>query len=95
MVPTNKTTGSTITKVVEYMLQFLHSRILPLFENWIWDKSLNLEGFPGGSVVKNLPVMQEMWVRSLDWEDALEKEMTTHFSFFALKIPWTEKPGRL
>ena len=44
---------------------------------------------------KNLPVMQETWVRSLDWEDALEKEMTTHFSFLASEIPWTEEPGRL
>ena len=44
---------------------------------------------------KNLPVMQETWVRSSDWEDALVKEMTTHFSFLALKIPWTEEPGRL
>ena len=44
---------------------------------------------------KNLPVMQETWVRSSDWEDALVKEMTIHFSFLALKIPWTEEPGGL
>ena len=40
-------------------------------------------GFPGGSVVRNPPVMQEMWVRSLDWEDPLGKEMATHSSILA------------
>ena len=45
--------------------------------------------------VKHLPAMQETWVRSLGQEDALEKEMTTHSSTLAWKIPWTEKPGRL
>ena len=49
--------------------------------------------FPGGSVVKNLPAMQEMWVRSVGWEDALEKKMATHFSILAWEIPWTEEPG--
>ena len=38
--------------------------------------------------------MQEMQVRSLDWESALEKGMGTHFSILAWKIPWTEEPGR-
>ena len=52
-------------------------------------------GFPGGSVIKNLPVMQEMWVRSLGQEDPLEKEMATHSRILAWKIPWTEEPGRL
>ena len=37
--------------------------------------------------VKNLPVMQETWVRSLDWEDPLEKGMTTHSSILAWRIP--------
>ena len=45
--------------------------------------------------VKNLPAMQETWVRSLGWEDPLEKEMATHSSTLAWKIPWTEEPGRL
>jgi len=44
-------------------------------------------GFPGGSVVKNLPTMQEMSIQSLDWEDPLEKEMATHSSFFSWVIP--------
>ena len=49
-------------------------------------------------MVKNLPAMQElqeMWVRSLGWEDSLEEEMATHSSILAWRIPWTEKPGGL
>ena len=45
--------------------------------------------------VKNLPAMQETWVRSLGWEDALEKEMATHSSILAWEILWTEEPGGL
>ena len=46
-------------------------------------------------MIKNLPEMQETWVRALGWEDPLEKEMVIHFSTIAWKIPWTEEPGRL
>ena len=52
-------------------------------------------GFPGGSAVKNLLVVQETWIQSPGQEDSLEKEMTTHSSILAWKIPWTEEPGRL
>ena len=52
-------------------------------------------GFPGGSALKNLPVMQETQVRSLGQEDPLEKEMTTHSNILAWEIPWTEELGRL
>ena len=45
--------------------------------------------------VNNLPAMQETCVRSLGWEDPLEKEMATHSSILAWRIPWTGKPGRL
>ena len=45
--------------------------------------------------VKNLPVMQEIWVRPLGQEDPLEKGMVTHSSILAWIIPWTEKPGGL
>ena len=44
---------------------------------------------------KYLPAMQETWVPSLGWEDPLEKEMATHSSILACKIPWTEEPGGL
>ena len=46
-------------------------------------------------MVKNLPVIQETQVQSLGWEDPLEKEMATHSSTLAWKIPWMEEPGRL
>ena len=45
--------------------------------------------------VTRLSAVQETWVRSLGWEDPLEKEMATHSSTLAWKIPWTEEPGRL
>ena len=45
--------------------------------------------------VKGLPVMQEIRVRFLGQEDPLEKEMATHSSTLAWKVPWMEKPGRL
>ena len=46
-------------------------------------------------MVKNLPATQKTWVRSLSWEDPLEKQMATHSNILAWKIPRTEKPGRL
>ena len=46
-------------------------------------------------MVKNLPAMQETWVQSLGWEDPLEKEVATHSSILAWRIPWTEEPDRL
>ena len=46
-------------------------------------------------MVTRLPTMQETWDRSLGWEDLLEKEMATHSSILAWKIPWMEEPGRL
>ena len=45
--------------------------------------------------LKRLPLMRETWVRSLGWEDPLEKEMATHSSTLAWRIPWTEEPGGL
>ena len=46
-------------------------------------------------MVKCLPAVWETQVRSLGWEDPLEKEMATHSSILAWKIPWTEEPDRL
>ena len=45
--------------------------------------------------LKHLPGMWETWVRSLGWEDTLEKEMATHSSIPSWKVPWTEEPGKL
>ena len=52
-------------------------------------------GFPGGSLVKNLPSVQETWIRSLDQEDPLESETAPDSSIPAWRIPCTEEPGRL
>ena len=45
--------------------------------------------------LKRLPPMRETWVRSLGREDPLEKEMVTHSSILAQRIPWVEEPGGL
>ena len=57
-----------------------------------------LQGFPGGSVIKNPPAQEEAqktWVRSLKQEDLLEEEMATLSIIAAWEIPWTEEPGGL
>ena len=62
---------------------------------WCWEKifvsPFGLQGFPGGSDGKDLPAMRETRVWSLGWEDPLEKEMATHSSIPAWRIPWTEE----
>ena len=67
-----------------------HSGILLVFIciSLIIDK-----GFPGGSVVKNLPAMQETQVQYLGGEDPLEEGMATHSRILVWRIPWTEEPG--
>ena len=62
------------------------------------DLGLNLVGFRSGSVVKNLPAMQETQetqFRSLGWEDPQEESIATHSSILAWRILWTEEPGGL
>ena len=66
-----------------FLVSFLSISFLP------WRSSLVAQ------MVKCLPAMRETWVRSLGWEDPLEKEMATHSSILALRIPWTEDPDRL
>ena len=61
----------------------------------IKERAFQTEGFPSGSVVKNSPAMQKMWVQSLGQEDPPEKEMATHSSILTWEIPWTEEPGGL
>ena len=59
---------------------------------------LKLIGFPGGSAVKNLSVIQktqERQILSLGWEDSLEEGMANHSSALVRGIPWTEEPGGL
>ena len=52
-------------------------------------------GFPSDSVVKNLPASRDEGGCSLSWKDPLEKEMATHSSILAWRIPWTEEPDGL
>ena len=52
-------------------------------------------GFSGGQMLKNLLAMWETQVQSLGWEDLPEKELATHSSTLAWRIPWTEEPGGL
>ena len=61
----------------------------------MWTSPSSPFDFPDGSVGKNLPAVQETWIRSLVWEDPLEKEMAAHSSILAWKIPWTVELGRL
>ena len=65
--------------------------------SWLAEKDhvMTCLGFPGGSVVKNLPAIQEMQIQSLGQEDPLGKQMAIHSSILAREIPWTEEPGRL
>ena len=51
----------------------------------------NIAAFLVVQMVKNLPAMQETWIRSLGREDLLEKEMATHSSILVWRIPWTEE----
>ena len=53
------------------------------------------KGFPGGSVIKNLPAYARTQAQSMGQEDPLEKKMSTYFIILVWRIPWTEEPGRL
>ena len=56
---------------------------------------MRFKGFPGGSEVKASVCNAETWVKSLGQKDPLEKEMATHSSILAWRIPWTEELGGL
>ena len=75
----------------------LHEQNYSIHRNWLYLLIYLL--LLGDSLVaqrvKHLPAMQEAWVWSLGWEDPLEKEIATHSSTLAWKIPRMEKPGRL
>ena len=62
---------------------------------WFLEQLHSILGFPGGSVVKNLPANAGDTGSIPGWEDPLEKEMATHFSILTCRIPWTEEPGGL
>ena len=60
---------------------------------WFLEQLHSILGFPGGSVVKNLPANAGDTGSIPGWEDPLEKEMATHFSILTCRIPWTEEPS--
>ena len=66
-----------------------------LLRQWDFSLNQNLILATVTQTLKNLPAMQEAWVRSLDQEDPLEKRMATHSSILAWRILWTEEPGGL
>ena len=69
-----------------------------MVENATWKLTHGLATplpFLVAQMIKNLPAVQETWVRSLGWKDPLEKKMATHSSILAWRIPWTEEPGGL
>ena len=83
-------------------IQLSHPLVVPFsscLQSFPASGSFQISKFLGASLVarrlKCLPAMWETWVRSLGREDPLEKEMATHCSILAWRIPWTEEPGRL
>ena len=85
-----KSTWKLVEKKLKhkYFLEWIH---------WKWEKSIpSIQVFlftkASSSSVRNLPAMQETWVWFLGQEDSLEKEMATHSSILAWRIPWTEEP---
>ena len=83
-----KLSTSYLVYTWQCMSNLISYLILKIFNNWYW-ASLVVQ------MVKRLPAVQEIWVQSLGQEDPLEKEMTTHSSTLAWKIPWMEELGRL
>ena len=78
------------------LLLRIKKRHVPFSVSMVFKASLMVKNWHSlvAQMVKCLLTVQETHVRSLDWEDRLEKEMATHSSILAWKIPWTEEPGR-
>ena len=87
------------TLVEQFKLRLCHKQLAhnkKFITQWqIWKNHLPSSTSLVAQMVKHLPTMRETWVQSLGQEDVLEKEMATHSSILAWKIPWTEEPGRL
>ena len=81
--------------VSQKLLQPSGSRSLLPSGRLSFRQSLNLSGPYVAQLVKHLPAMRETWVQFLGQEVPLEKEMATHSSILAWRIPWTEEPGGL
>ena len=88
--------GSRMVLAALFLLKFFRSG--PVFPSAKWEMmtpSACRWASLVAQLVKRLPATQETWVRSLGQEDPLEKEMETHSSILAWKIPWTEEPSGL
>ena len=83
--------GSYFSNTLTFIQFLLFSMSSVSGIKWLSLTSVSL----GVQTAKSLPAKQEIQVWSLGWEDPLEKEMATHFSTLAWKIPMTEEPGRL
>ena len=83
---------TTIGKTTALSRQTFVGRVMSLVFNML--SRLALASLVA-QTIKRLPAMQETWVRSLGQEDPLEKEMATHSSVLAWRIPWIVEPGRL
>ena len=82
-----------VTSAYLRLLIFLPAIFSPVYASS--SQAFHMMSSPWWLMVKNLPAMQETWVRSLGQEDPLEKEMATHSSILARRNPWTEEPGGL
>ena len=102
-LPEEYTLSNSPFFILKHYQSFLsHSEPLNLYRQFsipiLIDRTYSCSGFPGGSVAKNPPAMQETQetqVRSLSREDPLEEGMAAHSSILAWGIPWAEEPGRL
>ena len=77
----------------QYICDF--SEGVPAVKHIFWQKLAVSWASPVAQMVKKLPTMQDTWIRSLGWEDPMEKGMATHSSILAWRIPLTEEPGGL
>ena len=80
----------TFLPIFLYVILYLNIKKVPFLKQIVMGDEKRYR-----TTVKRLSTMQETRVRSLGWEDPLEKEMAIHSSTIAWKIPWTEEPGRL
>ena len=95
-LPINFYPTHSLTKKGSMVMTFFLPYIIFLtLELCINEIALLCKSSLGGEMVKNLPAMRETWVQSMGWEDPLEKEMATHSSVLAWRIPKTEEPRGL
>ena len=80
----------TFLPIFLYVILYLNIKKVPFLKQIVMGDEKRYR-----TTVKRLSTMRETRVRSLGWEDPLEKEMAIHSSTIAWKIPWTEEPGRL